>query len=143
MKIDIEKLAKLVKDADQIVFSAEGEKVLVKILEIEKQVEDAKKAAKAKLEESALKLNPNFSSIRGDKVKVYYRVFGTKYKIDESLVAKVPKELYNSKVSYYAGSKAIDAWAEEHKGLPQGVIEPERIKQLTFSLKNGEEDAEE
>lgn len=142
MKIDIEKLETLVKMADRIFLGADGEEVLLQILEIEKQIEAAKTAVKTKLEEEALKLDENFSSIQGDKVKVYYRSYGSKYKIDESQIQNVPQELYKTKTTYLPDSKAIDEYAQKHNGLPLGVVEPERPKQLTFSEKNGEKDVE-
>src|SRR3990167_3856095 len=136
MKIDIEKLDSLKKTADKIFLEPEGEEVLLSLLEIQKQVEDAIDAAKAKLEETALKLDPNFSSIQADKIKVYYRQYGARFKIDESKVAQIPKELYSEKVTYSPIVAEIEKKVEELGGLPDGVIEPERPKQLTFSLKD-------
>src|SRR3990172_13329347 len=100
MKIDIEKLDSLKKTADKIFLEPKGEEVLLRLLEIQQQVEDAIDAAKVKLEETALKLDPNFSSIQADKIKVYYRQYGARFKIDESKIKDLPKELYNEKVSY-------------------------------------------
>ena len=137
-KIDIEKLDKLVKDSDQIFLSSDGEKVLVKLLKIEQQVKDAIDEAKAKLEAAALKVNPNFSSIQADKVKVFYREYGAKYYVDESQANMIPEGLVTSKVSYSVDSKAVEKYADEHKGLPVGIKEVERKKSLSFSLKNGQ-----
>lgn len=136
MVIDIEKLDKLKSEAGKIFLEPEGEEVLVQLLEIQKQVEQAIDEAEAKLEETALKIDPNFSSIQADRIKVYYRAYGYKYKLDETKIAEMPKELYTTSVKYSADSKAIEKWTEEHKGLPVGVIETERTKSLKFSLKN-------
>lgn len=138
MIIDIEKLDQLKLNADKIFISSEGEEVLVQLLEIQKQVELAIDAAEAKLEETALKIDPNFSSIQADRIKVYYRAYGSKYKIDETMIAEVPQGLYKTVTKYNADSKAIEQWADEHKGLPVGIIEAERTKSLKFSLKDNE-----
>lgn len=135
MKIDIDKLGKLLVDADKIFLTAEGEEVLVQLLEIEQQVEDAIKAAKVKLEETGLKIDPNFSSIQASKVKVYFRAFGARYKVDPSLVDKLPKNLYEVSTKYNAIAEEIEKYAEENKGLPQGIIEAERTKTISFGLK--------
>jgi len=135
MNIDIQKLAKLVVDADKIFLTPEGEEVLMQLLDIRQQVEDAINAAKKKLEETALKVDPNFSSIQASNVKVYYRAFGARYKIDESLIDKLPKNLYETSIKFNAVAKEIEKYAEENKGLPQGIIEAERTKTITFSLK--------
>lgn len=138
MKIDLEKLEALKLEAGKIFLEPEGEKVLVQILEIQQQVEDAVSEVKRILEEKALAIDPNFSSIQADQIKVYYRQYGSRYKIDESQIKIIPKDLYTVKESYYPISEAIEKYTEEHGGMPAGVIEPERPKQLTFSLKNHE-----
>ena len=138
MQIIIENLDKLVSEADTIFLKPEAEEVLVQLLEVQQKIEQAIDAAKLKLEEAAKKANPNFSSIQADRVKVYYRVYGSKYKIDESLLQFIPKELYTVKTSFSANTDAIEKYAEQKKGFPQGIIEPERPKSITFSFKRGE-----
>jgi len=135
MEIKLENLSQLVADSKNIIFSADAEDTLVNLLNIQKQVEDAINQAKKNIEEAALKLNPNFSSVQGDKVKVFYRSYGSKYKIDESLVDQIPAELYSVKKSYSANTKAIETFAETNKGLPIGIIEPDRPKTISISLK--------
>ena len=93
MNIDIENLNKLTSEADKIFVSAEGEETLVKLLEIQMQVEHAIDTAKQILEKKALEINPNFSSIQADKVKVYYRSYGSRYKINEEELEKIPSLL--------------------------------------------------
>lgn len=144
-QIDIEKLKDLVVKADDIFLTPEGEKVLVQLLEMQDQVENAIVEAKAKLEAAALKANPNFSSIQANQIKVYYRAFGSKYYIDENQINLAPKELYTSeeKVVYKIDTKAVDKWIDQHGGLPTGINEVERKKTLSFGLKkNGGTDNE-
>lgn len=135
MQIDVEKLDELIEKADGIFLSGEQEQVLLDFIAIEQQVENARDAIKKKLEEAGLKKNPDFKSIQADRVKVYYRQFGSRYKIDESKIQNIPAVLYSEKMTYSPNIKEIDVWAETHKGLPDGILEPERPKQLTFSLK--------
>lgn len=139
MTIDVEKLNALVAKADQIFIAPEGEAVLLKLLEVQEQLNLAIDAAKKKLEEAALKLDPNFRSIQADNVKVYYREYGTKFKIDESLVSQVPKELYSVETKYKVDGRAVEKWVDQHKGLPLGIQETERTKQISFTLKRGGE----
>lgn len=136
MQVEIEKLEQLTVEADKIFLTPEGEETLVKLLDIQKQVEQAIDAAKLKLEQAALKLNPNFSSIQADKIKVYYRAYGAKYRIDPTNIDRCPKELYKTSVTYNVDSAAVEKWTEEHKGMPVGINEVERTKSLSFSLKN-------
>lgn len=138
-QIDIEKLAELKADADKIFLSADGENVLVQLLEIQEQVEAAITAAELKLEEAGLKLSPDFSSIQGDRVKVYYRAYGSKYYVDEANINLAPKELYTveSKITYKIDADAVEKWAEEHGAMPTGINEVDRKKSLKFTLKKG------
>jgi len=139
--IDIDQLSDLVATADGIFLSAKAEKTLLKLLEIQKQVEDAIDGAKKKLEETALKINPNFQSIQADNVKVYYRAFGSRYFIEEENLSQVPAEMYEKKVitKYSANAKEIEKFVKEKGGLPFGVKEAEREKQLVFGLKKTNE----
>lgn len=142
IQIDIDRLEELKSQADQIFLTPEGEEVLVKLLEIQSQVEKAIEEAEAKLESTALKINPNFTSIQGDKVKVYYRAYGAKFYIDEVQINLAPKELYSveSKIVYKIDTKAVEDWVDEHGGMPTGIKEVERTKSIKFSLKGVKSD---
>lgn len=139
MQIDIEKLAKITAKADEIFLTPAGEQVLIDLLKIQDQVNAAIGEAKQKLEATALKVNPNFSSIQADKIKVYYRAYGSKFYIDEAQINMAPKELYEieSKVNYKIDTKAVEKWADAHGGMPTGIKEVERSKSISISFKNG------
>jgi hypothetical protein len=138
MEIKIEKLKKLTEQAGKIFITPDGEKVLLQLLDLQDQVEAAIDEAEKTLETEALKIDPNFKSLQSDKVKVYYRAYGPKYKVDPSLLDQIPEGLYNRSVKYNANSSAIEVWAKEHAGMPLGIIEKsesERPKSLKFSRK--------
>ena len=136
--IDLEKLNDCVAEADKIMIGPEGEKVLLKLLELEVQIAQAIQDANAKLETAALAKNPDFKSIQADKIKVYYRTYIPRFYIDEANVGMVPKELYTtqSKVTYSLDTKAIEKFIDEKKALPAGIVEVKvRPKKMKFSLK--------
>lgn len=136
-QIDIEKVTHLVKKADDIFLAPDGEQVLIDLLTIQAQVEAAIDEAKAKLEQTALKVDPNFTSIQADKIKVYYRAFGSKYYIDENNINLAPKEFYTveSKVTYKIDTKALEKSIDQTGKLPGGIIEVDRKKAISFTLK--------
>lgn len=138
MIIHIEKVENLQLKVDTIFLTAEGEKVLMQLLELKQQIEDAIALAEAKLEKKGLELNPDFKSIQADHVKVSYREHGPKYYIDEAQINVIPKELYSvdSKIIYKIETKLVDKWTEQHKAMPLGILEVERKKKLKFSLKD-------
>lgn len=136
MQIDIEKLDNLIADAANVLIKPEAEEVIIQLLDIQEQVETAIKEAKKRIEEAALRINPNFKSLKADKIKVYYRQYGSKYRIDESLIDQVPTSLYKTKKVYSVISKEVDAWTAEHDGMPIGIIETEREKSIAFSKRD-------
>jgi len=135
----LDDIKKISKDGDKIFLEPEGENVLIQILEAEKQLAEVKEEVKAKLAETALKIDPNFSSIQSDKVKVYYREYGSKYYIDETQIDLIPEDLVTPRLSYSVNSKAVEEWVDQHGGMPTGIKEVERVKTLSFTLKqNGQ-----
>lgn len=131
----LRKLEKLSENAGQIFLTPDGEQVLVEILEVENQINEIKERAKEKLAEAASQVNPNFTSIQADNVKVYYREYGAKYYLDESQADLVPAGLVEAKTTYSVDSKAVENWVKEHNAMPTGIKEVERSKTLSFSLK--------
>ena len=132
--VDLDHLNTLIKDADQILLSADGEKAIIQLLELKELVVKAEKAAKLAIEVAALKLDMNFTSVESDKIKISYRAYGPRYKIDESHIDKLPTTLYKKVVKFSPLPKAIDDHSDEH-GLPLGVIENEREKQISIKEK--------
>lgn len=142
MIIKIEELDKLVVDADKIFLTPEGEKVLLQLLELRDQIELAVDEAKKKLEIAGLKISPDFTSIQADKIKVYFRSFGARYKIDSAYLKDIPANLYETKTTYNAIAAEIEKLLEEKGKLPQGIIEADRPKTISFGLKNQEAKSE-
>ena len=139
MEINIEALNQLVLDGDKMLLTPEGEEVLVKFKTIESQVEEAGKQIRAKIEETAKGLDPNFKTITGDKIRVSFVERGAKYVIDESQIKSVPKEFYETKVSYSVKTADVDKFLKKTGGLPLGINAPERIKSLTIADKKAKE----
>lgn len=133
--IDTDRVAGLKKEGDKILFSQEGESTIAELLELASSIEKAIDEVKKTLEESALKLDPNFVSIQGEKVKVAYRSFGARYKIDASHISELPEKFYTIKTSYSPVTKEIEAHVDETGVLPLGVDAPERPKKISITVK--------
>ena len=140
LSVDTEELKNLAFEGKSIFLKPEGEQALLRLLELKETIEAAIDEAKKVLEEEALKLDLNFKSIQADNVRVYYRSYGSRYKLDESKLEFIPKEFYTAHTSYTVDVKKIEAFAREKGGLPDGILEIERPKQLTFSRKGEKED---
>jgi len=136
MNIKIEELEVLTKQADSIFLTPDGELTLLKLLDIQEQVENAVKEAKAKLEAAALALDPDFSSIQGSKIKVSYRAYGSRYAIDETLpAASLAPGLVTKKEVVSINTEAVDDFIKANGGLPFGIFEPVRNKTISISVK--------
>ncbi len=122
----------LVQEGKDIVFTADAEKALLQLLELEALIAKAKANAKAMIEETALAYNPNFTSVQGDKVKVGYRVFGSKYLIDDANIDQLPAKFYKTRVTHSPDAKMIDDYLKNQKALPLGIRDAERAKQITI-----------
>lgn len=135
IQIDTQKIADLSKDGDKILLSAEGEKSIAELYEMQALIEQAVSDAKKKIQESALALDPNFTSIQGDKVKVSYRAYGARYRIDQSKIAEIPKDFYETTVRYAPVVKTIESYVDKQGALPVGVLENAREKQIQITIK--------
>lgn len=140
LTIDTNKIKVMADEAKGIIFTPEAESTILSLLEMQKSVEEAIKLAKENIEQEALKLNPNFNSIASDNLRIGYRVFGSRYRLDETRVLDLPKELYKTEYKYSIVVDEVDKYVEEHGSLPLGIDEPERKKQVTITLKGEKED---
>ena len=143
IQIDTDRVSGLKKEGDKILFSQEGEATILELLALADTVENAISEVKKQIEESALKLDPNFVSIQGEKVKVAYRSFGARYKIDQSHIDQIPEKFYTKKVSYSPVAKEIEAFVDEIGALPLGIEAPERPKKVSITTKGGKDEPEE
>lgn len=133
--VDTDKVASMSQDGDKILLNAEGEQLLIDLYKIQETVEQAIHDAKEKIKESALAIDPNFLSIQGDKVKISYRAYGARFSIDPTLVDQLPKEMYKVKTTYSPELKAVESFIEEKGGLPVGINENIREKQIQVTIK--------
>lgn len=135
IQIDSDKVTSLVKDGDKILFSKDGEDTILELHRMEQMIADALSSVKEKIKDAALKLDPTFTSIQGDKVKVSYRAYGTRYRIDSSRVNLLPQDCYKTKVTYMPQADFIEEFADKNGGLPIGVLENQREKQIQITVK--------
>lgn len=135
ISIDTDRVAKLKVEGDKIVLEPEGEETLIELFKLQETIEEAIKSAKEKIKTTALALNPNFTSIQGDKVKVAFRSYGSRFKIDLSRLQELPKEFYDVKTTYSPNIKNVEEFIDQNGAPPLGILENEREKQLQVTIK--------
>ena len=130
--IDTDEIVISANKAGEFVFEGKSEEDLIKLLDIQERLENVIKQVKTNLEKQGLKSNPNFTGVRGDKVKVQYSAHGALYKIGN--IKEIEPDFYNKKVSYSPKTAIIEAYVENHDGkLPAGIIANDRKKSITIS----------
>lgn len=139
-QIDTDQLRIVADEAGKLFVDPESESKLLELYNVRDEFDKILDAVKLKLESEAVKLDLEFSSIKGNQVKVMYRSYGARYKIDSSLIEQVPPSLYEVKSSYSANVKAIEEYIDANHGkVPLGIIEPERSKQISITIKKDEQ----
>lgn len=134
--VDLANVEMLVEHGKDIFLTPEAEASIVALLDLQERIKEAVDRMKGMIAAAGEAHNPNFTSIKGDRVRVQYRQYGGKYAVDESHLADLPKALYEAKLSYSPNTKEIDKWVDEHGGLPLGINERERAKTVSISVKD-------
>lgn len=136
--IDLDQIKSWVEGADKITVTPEAEGAILNLYKVADQIELAIKEAKERIKQSALELTPDFKSVHGDNLSVAFRAYGSRFKIDESYLNTVPKELYKVKTTISPVPTEVEKFADAHDGkLPMGIIEMDREKQLVITVKKG------
>nr|DAX56459.1 MAG TPA: hypothetical protein [Caudoviricetes sp.] len=130
--IDTDDIVITAKDGGKFVFDKTAEDKLEKLLEIKDKLDNVIEQVKSNLETNGLKLNPDFSGVRGDKIKVEYRAFGALYKLVDPKNAS--PDFYKTKTTYSLNTELVSAYAENHDGkLPDGIEKVKRQKKISIS----------
>lgn len=130
--IDTDDIVITAKDGGKFVFDKTADDKLEKLLEIKDKLDNVIEQVKSNLETNGLKLNPDFSGVRGDKIKVEYRAFGALYKLVDPKNAS--PDFYKTKTTYSLNTELVSAYAENHDGkLPDGIEKVKRQKKISIS----------
>lgn len=129
--IDTDDIVISANSAGEFVFNGDAEKHLLNLIETQDKLEKVIAQVKKKLAEEGLKLNPHFSGVRGDSVKVGYSAHGAVYSIDDPIKAK---DFVMSKTTYSIDKPKVDEYSKNHGGeIPDGIIFNDRKKSITIS----------
>jgi hypothetical protein len=136
LTIDLDSLVKLTKDGSKIVLEPSAEESIIKLLKLQHKVETAIEKLKEEIASEGLKHDPNFKSVESDKLRIWYKFYGSRFEIDPNRIDEIPESLYREQKRYYPITKAIDEWtAQGEKDLPMGIVERERAKKLSIQSK--------
>ena len=132
VKINSAELLQLEKDGETIVFNPKAEDAIMRLLEIQKEVDGVVEYLKSEIERQALEFDPNFVALKGDKIKINYSASGAKFKATGEAV-KHAKKFWTKKTTWALDSKAIEEYKEKYYRLPKGIAEVARKKSIRLT----------
>lgn len=137
VKVNAGEILKLEKNGEGIIFDSKAEDAIVRLLEIQKEVDGAIEYLKSEIERQALEFNPNFTGLKGEKIKINYSASGARYK-DIGGVKFHREKFWSKKTVWSLDSKAIDEYKAKNYKLPKGIQEVNRKKTIRISeVQNG------
>lgn len=119
-------------EGKDIMLNPDAENAILRLLDIQKEVDSAVNALKTEIERQALEFNPNFSSLKGEKLKINYSAAGAKYK-DDGTAKNHRAKFWKKKIVWSLDSKAIDDYRAKRYKLPAGIVEISRSKSIRLS----------
>lgn len=137
VKVNAGEILKLEKNGEGIIFDPKAEDAIVRLLEIQKEVDGVIEYLKSEIERQALEFNPNFTGLKGEKIKINYSASGARYK-DIGGVKFHREKFWSKKTVWSLDSKAIDEYKAKNYKLPKGIQEVNRKKTIRISeVQNG------
>ena len=137
--VDFPTVVQIVKDTKNLVINPAGAEAYEKLYRLKQAVDEAMDLAKEFIIERALEVDPDFKMIRAEGMSLSYSAAGgqSKYVIDESKLNEIGDAFYTVETRYKVNTEAVEKFAKEHGGLPDGIIAPERTKSLRPYFKKG------
>lgn len=135
VKVNSAEILKLEKSGEGIIFDQKAEDAIVRLLEIKHEVDGAIEYLESEIERQALAFNPNFTGLKGSKIKINYSASGAKFK-DVGGVRLHREPYWKKKIVWSLDSKAIEEYRNKNYKLPKGIAEVARRKTIRISEVN-------
>lgn len=134
INIDTSKIVALVEDGKKFMFEQASEDSIAELLELADRVNTAVAEVKAHIAKQGTELNPNFTGVRGDRVRVMYRYYGSAYLIDKLRIADMDDKYYAKSITYRPNTKEVEAFVKTEGKTPMGIlVNTDRVKQVSMS----------
>ena len=133
--LDTDEIKKTCIDATHFAITAEGERSLVRLLDIQEQINAFVEQVKQEIVDEAKTLDDDFTSITGDVLKIEYRECGSKFTVVDT--ETVRGEFVTLTERMGVNVKAVERFMAENNGeLPAGVRMNERKKSIIIKRKD-------
>ena len=132
--LDSEQITNACIDAQKFAISAKSEKSLVQLLDIKEKIDEFVEIVKDGIVKEALKFDPNFTSISGDKIKIEYRETGSKFALVDNETVEGRFVTMTERMS--VKTDEVEQYWQQHGVLPAGITCKERKKTLIIKRKD-------
>ena len=132
--LDSEQITNACIDAQKFAISAKSEKSLIQLLDIKEKIDEFVEIVKDGIVKEALKFDPNFTSISGDKIKLEYRETGSKFALVDNETVEGKFVTMTERLS--VKTDEVEQYWQQHGVLPAGITCKERKKTLTIKRKD-------
>jgi hypothetical protein len=139
IKIDPDEIKILAQEGEKFIFKPKAEEQLIKLLELQKLVDDTVEEVKNRIALAGQTVNPNFKGVIGDRIRCIYRAYGGKYKYDWQHKADCMPFL-KEKTSYTVDSDKVEEYIKKVGEMPFGITEADRENKLSIMLKDDEKE---
>ena len=132
--LDSEQITNACIDAQKFAISAKSEKSLIQLLDIKEKIDEFVEIVKDGIVKEALKFDPNFTSISGDKIKLEYRETGSKFALVDNETVESKFVTMTERLS--VKTDEVEQYWQQHGVLPSGITCKERKKTLIIKRKD-------
>ena len=135
IKIDPKEIAILAEDSGKFLFRPNAEESLEKLLDTQEMINEAVDSVLKGIKDAGEKINPDFKGVKGEKIDLIKRQYGSRYTYKKAKVGELGQFL--KEVSYHTvDPEAVDKYLEALGELPEGVSEKVREYKITVKRKD-------
>ena len=128
-------ITQFASEGGKLVFRKEAEESLVKLINLQRLIEEKIDGAKKAIEDAGNAVGPGFKGVIGEKVRATYRVYGEifGYKL-EKLEELKAAGFINEKIFYKINSPKTQEYLDNVGELPDGAVFKDRQPTLSITL---------
>ena len=128
-------ITQFANEGGKLIFKKEAEDSLVKLLNLQKLVEEKIDEVKKAIETAGTAIGLGFKGIIGERTRTTYRLYGEVYGYRiEKLEELKAGGFINEKIMYKANSSKVQEYLDTVGELPDGIDLRDRQPQLSISL---------
>lgn len=132
--VDPKQIQLYADEGGKLVFKKEAEAELIKLLELQKMIEEKVEMVKTMIAESGQSIDEGFKGVIGEKVRATFRLYGEKYTYKMDYISQLG-DFLKEKIYYKVDSDKVDEYFKKEGKLPDGISEKPRSPSLTITLK--------